>query len=162
MVQLASKVNKKSWRGKKLKSKGDGLLDSSPSAASVAKPAKSFGTVCFYCKEEGHWKRNCTKHQDDKAKSGSGTSNSGTLVVHVIDLYLSDSPSNTWVYDTGSVVHICNSMQGLVRHRSVKRGEVDIRVGNKVRVPALAVGTMQLQLPSGFMLNLIIVIMFLP
>ena len=112
------------------------------------------GIVCFYCKEEGHWKRNCDKYKADKARSGSGTSDSGTLVVHVIDIYLADSPSSSWVYDTGSVVHVCNSMQGLVRHRSVARGEVDIRVGNKARVAALAVGTMQLQLPSGFVLEL--------
>ena len=34
------------------------------------------------------------------------------------------------------------------------RGEVDIRVGNKARVAALEVGTMQLHLPSGFLMEL--------
>jgi hypothetical protein len=34
----------------------------------------------------------------------------------------------------------------------VKRGEVDFRVGNNARVAALTVGTMQLHLPSGFIL----------
>ena len=45
-------------------------------------------------------------------------------------------------------------MQGLVRTRRV--GEIDIRVGNKARVAALEVATMQLQLqlPSGFILEL--------
>jgi len=38
--------------------------------------------------------------------------------------------------------------------RSVERGEVDFRVGNNARVAALAVGTMQLHLPSGFILEL--------
>jgi hypothetical protein len=37
----------------------------------------------------------------------------------------------------------------------VKRGEVDFRVGNNARVVALTVGTMQLQLPLGFILELI-------
>ena len=82
------------------------------------------------------------------------TSTSGILVVHVIDVYLADAPNSSWVYDTGSVVHICNSMQGLVRTRSVARDEVDIRVRNKARVAALAVGTMQLYQPSGFILEL--------
>ena len=81
-------------------------------------------------------------------------SSSGTLVVYVIDIYLADVSSSSWVYDTGSVVHICNSMQGLSRTRNVARGEVDIRVGNKARVAALAVGTMQLNLPSGFVMEL--------
>ena len=43
------------------------------------------------------------------------TSDSGTLVCNVIDIYLADAPNSSWVYDTGSVIHICNSMQGLVR-----------------------------------------------
>ena len=45
-------------------------------------------------------------------------------------------------------------MQGLSRTRNVARGEVDIRIGNKARVAALAVGTMQLNLPSGFVMEL--------
>ena len=81
-------------------------------------------------------------------------SGKGTLVAYVIDIYLADIPSSSWVFDTGSVVHICNSMQGLVRTRRVAQGEIDIRVGNKARVAALEVGTMQLQLPSGFILEL--------
>ena len=80
MVQDTSKIKKKSWSKKKsAKSKGDGMLDPSPSAASATgKPAKSPSTVCFYCKEDGHGMRNCTKYMADKAKSGSVTSNSGT------------------------------------------------------------------------------------
>ena len=42
----------------------------------------------------------------------------------------------------------------MIRSRSVKRGEVDFRVGNNARVAALTVGTMQLHLPSGFILEL--------
>jgi hypothetical protein len=86
MVQGTSKI-KKSWLNKKAKSKGGSISDASPSAASVAQPAKSLGTVCFYCKEEGHWKRNCDKYHADKAKtSGSWTSDSCTVVVNVIDI----------------------------------------------------------------------------
>jgi hypothetical protein len=36
----------------------------------------------------------------------------------------------------------------------VARGEVDFRVGNNARVAALSVGTMQLHLPSGFIMEL--------
>jgi hypothetical protein len=45
-------------------------------------------------------------------------------------------------------------MQGMIRSRSVKRGEVDFSVGNNARVAALTVRTMQLHLPSGFILEL--------
>ena len=43
---------------------------------------------------------------------------------------------------------------GMTKSRSVERGEVDFRVGNNARVAAVAVGTMQLHLPSGFVLEL--------
>ena len=69
----------------------------------------------------------------------------------ILDIYLADPLNSSWVYDTGSVLHICNSLQGLVRTRSVARGEVEIRVGNKARVATLEV---QLHLPSGFLMEL--------
>ena len=43
---------------------------------------------------------------------------------------------------------------GKIKSRSVERGEVDFRVGNNARVAAMAVGTMQLHLPLGFVLEL--------
>ena len=111
-------------------------------------------TICFHCKETGHWKRNYNKWLASKGKSSGSTTSRGTLVVYVIDIYLADISNSSWVYDTRSIFHICNSMQGLKGHRDVARGEVDIRVGNKARIATLAVGTMQLNLPSGFVMEL--------
>jgi hypothetical protein len=42
----------------------------------------------------------------------------------------------------------------MIRSRSVERGEVDFRVGNNARAAALSVGTMQLHLPPGFILEM--------
>ena len=42
----------------------------------------------------------------------------------------------------------------MTKSRSVEREEVDFRVSNNARVDALAVGTMQLHLPSGFVMGL--------
>ena len=33
--------------------------------------------------------------------------------MHVIGVYLTNAHSSAWVFDTGSVAHICNSKQGL-------------------------------------------------
>jgi hypothetical protein len=52
------------------------------------------------------------------------------------------------------MIHINNSLQVLVRSRSVERGHVDTWVGNKARIVALEVGTMQLHLPSWFLMEL--------
>ena len=42
----------------------------------------------------------------------------------------------------------------MISSRSVERREVDFRVGNNARVAALNIGTMQLHLPSGFIMEL--------
>ena len=138
MVQNTAKF-KKSWSKKKAMANG---TDKAISAA-APKSGLDSGTVCFHYKETGHWKRNCSKWLAEHGKKAeSATSGKGTLVAYVIDIYLADTPSSSWVFDTGSVVHICNLMQGLVRTRRVAQGEIDIRVGNNARVAALEVGTM--------------------
>ncbi|KAK1649170.1 hypothetical protein QYE76_066975, partial [Lolium multiflorum] len=85
-------------------------------------------TVCYYCKEKGHWKRNCSKYLAD-LKSGL-IKKKGIFDIHVIDVYLTGSRSSAWVFDTGSVAHICNSKQELRNKRSLARDEVTMRVGN--------------------------------
>src|SRR3954469_6777595 len=88
MVQNKAKFKKSSWTKKKAKSGGKQAPDQVRSASSGTKPSPSAGSTCFYCKVDGHWKRNCSKYLADKAKSGGMTSDSGTLVCNVIDIYL--------------------------------------------------------------------------
>ena len=76
-------------------------------------------TECFYCKGTGHWKRNCPKYLADK-KDGKVKD---IFDIHVIDVYLTNARSSTWVFDTGSIAHICNSRQGLwIKQRLSKDG----------------------------------------
>jgi hypothetical protein len=35
----------------------------------------------------------------------------GIFYIHVIDVYLTTNRSSVWVFDIGSVAHICNSKQ---------------------------------------------------
>ena len=69
-------------------------------------------TECFYFKGTGHWKRNCPKYLAYKKDSKV---NKGIFDIHVIDVYLTNSCSSAWVFDTGSVAHILtrNSDYGL-------------------------------------------------
>ncbi|KAG8489272.1 hypothetical protein CXB51_017288 [Gossypium anomalum] len=100
---------------------------------------------CFHCGVTGHWKRNFPVYLEEiKKAKASGTS---ALGIYVIDINLSTTTS--WVLDTGCGSHICTSVQGLQRSRTLARGDVDLRVGNGARVAALTVGTYTLSLPSG-------------
>ena len=78
----------------------------------------------------------------------------GISDIHVIDVYLTGSRSSAWVFDTGSVAHICNSKQELQNKRSLARDEVTMRVENGSKVDVIAVGTLPLHLPSGLVLDL--------
>ena len=88
------------------------------------------------------------------ADKKSGKANKGICDIHVIDVYLTSTRSSTWVFDTGSVANICNSVQGLRNKRQLARDEVRMRVGNGSRVDVIAVGTLPLHMPSGLVINL--------
>jgi hypothetical protein len=44
--------------------------------------------------------------------------------VNVVDILLTDSYVNSWIFDTGSVGNICNTMQGIIRSRGVKEDKL--------------------------------------
>ena len=80
----------------------------------------------------------------------------GIFDIHVvIDVYLTNARSSAWVFDTGSLAHICNSKQGLRIKRRSAKDEVTMRVGNGSKVvDVIAVGTLPLHQPSGLVLDL--------
>ena len=94
-------------KGKNWKSRKGGKGYANPKT-NKSGPKPKPGVVCFYCKGDGNWKRNCTKYLADK-KAGKFATEKGICDVHVIDVYLTSARSYTWVFDTGSVAHIRNS-----------------------------------------------------
>ena len=98
---------KKKGKGKK----GNFKKNGKQVAAQVKKPKSGPKpeTECFYCKGTGHWKQNCPKYLAEKKECIV----KGIFDIHVIDVYLTNARSSACVFDTGSVVNICNSKQGL-------------------------------------------------
>ena len=84
-----------------------------------------------------------------KKNKDNMTTSSG---IHIIEVNLSTYDS--WVLDIGSGSHICTNVQGLKRSIILAKGEVDLWVGNGARVVALAIGTYDLNFPSGLVLSL--------
>ena len=76
-----------------------------------------------------------------------GNVNKGIFDIHVIDVFHANYRSSTWVFDTGSVSHICNSKQELRNKRRLGKDEVTMRVGNGSKVDVIVVGTLPLHLP---------------
>ena len=94
----------KKAKGKKGNFKKKGKRVTAPVKKPKAGPKPD--TECFYCKGNGHWKRNCPKYLADKK---AGNVNKGIFYIHVIDVYLTSARSSAWVFDTSSVANICNS-----------------------------------------------------
>jgi hypothetical protein len=136
------KNNKTAVKKKKMKAKGK--------AKKSSKAASKAEDKCYECGKAGHWKRNCNVYLE-KIKKAREPGPSG---VYIVEINLSSKNSLAWVLDTGCVSHICISMQGLKNPRRLAKGEVDLRVGNKAKVAALAVGTYEIQLPTGRILEL--------
>ena len=106
--------------------------------------------TCFHCGVKRHWKRNCKKYLNEKAQRKHGDAPG----IYMIDTYLSYRDSVSWVLDTGCTSHICNDSQRLTSKRKLRKGKVELRMGNDARVAAVGLGVVNLKLPSGDYLSL--------
>jgi gag-polypeptide of LTR copia-type/Zinc knuckle len=145
-VLTVSSAGKKIKKCSKHKSKGKGKEKAQVVTLSASKPKNVSNIKCFYCKKRGHWKRNCPQFLEDK-KNGNVHSSSGILVIKInLATFISD-----WVLDTGSCAHICSNVQAIKNKRLLGKGEMQLRIGNGASV---AVGDLDLHLPSGLILEL--------
>ena len=132
-------VNKTTSFKKKGKGKKGNFKKNGKQVATLVKNPKAGPkpeTECFYCKGNGHWKRNYRKYLADK---NDGKVNNGIFDIHVIDLYLTSVCSSPWVFDTGSVARISNSKQELQNEQRLVKGEVTMCVGSDSKVDKIAI-----------------------
>jgi hypothetical protein len=81
---------------------------------------------CMYCKEKGHYKKNCPEFLKYLLKNGN---NQVTFIDESLFLEFSTS---TWWFDSGVAIHVANSLQGLSIRRELAKGQRSIRVANGV------------------------------
>jgi len=120
--------------------KGNGKI---PPEADIKKVAK-----CFFCKKKGHMKKNFPEFQKWLEKKGKSIS----LVCYESNMVSVNI--NTWWIDSGSTIHIANSLQDMKNLRKPVGSEQSILLGNKLGSPQEAIGTCILTLSSGFILKL--------
>jgi transposase InsO family protein len=120
--------------------KGKGKV---PPQADIKKNSK-----CFFCKKKGHMKKECAKFQKWLADKGN------TISFVCYESNMVNVNINTWWIDSGSTIHISNSLQGLQNLRKPVGSEQSILSGNKMGSHVEAIGTCYLTLSSGFVLEL--------
>jgi hypothetical protein len=151
MMVQKEKKKRKQWTPPK--GKGKEKVSDEPSISKPKTKDKSSPSTdeeCFGCHKKGHWFRNY-KYMEEQKKKRSETSTSS---INVIEINIVVSSSDSWVFDTGSMIHTCKSLQGLSWTRSFTKDELDVCVGNGARVAAIAVETYHFLLPSGLVLEL--------
>ncbi|GJT02532.1 retrotransposon protein, putative, ty1-copia subclass [Tanacetum coccineum] len=116
-----------------------------PKPSAKEHPAKD--DTCHYCKEVGHWKRNCPVYLAEllkKKKQVGSTSFSGIFTIELFAF-----PNKSWVFDTGCATHVCITKQGFREARKLKQGALYLYVGNGVRAQVEAIGSYELVFPNG-------------
>nr|GEV72830.1 retrotransposon protein, putative, Ty1-copia subclass [Tanacetum cinerariifolium] len=112
--------------------------------------------TCHHCHVAGHWKRNCPLYLEElrknKDKAEHGAAALGNLFT--IELFNLTYKLNSWVYDTGCSIHVCNTLQGFKEKIKLSYGEQYLQVGNGAQAAVKAIRVFDLVLPSGLVLKL--------
>ena len=149
--KVAKKGNKKS-KSEKTQSAQKGKSGGNTSKGSK-KNSPSSDTECFYCHEKGHFKINCPKYKCDLDEGNVEKKRPKGMLVIELNLNLATSIQD-WVVDTGSCAHLVSNVQALRDRRSLQKGDVVLKVGNGSSISAVTVGSLDLHLSSGLVLNL--------
>ena len=75
---------------------------------------------CFFCKKQGHWKRNCPLYIGS-LDPNRPKKKQGNYMITPCNFFICDTTA--WVLDTRSPYHICNLIQGLQVSRRFDEGE---------------------------------------
>ena len=127
-------VSRKRAKGKKGNFKKNGKQVATPVKKPKAEPKPE--TECFYCKGNGHSKRNYPKYLADKSDAKV---NKGIFDIHVIDVYFTSVHSSPWVFDTGSVAKNSNSKPELQNEQKLVKGEVTMCVGSSSKIDMIII-----------------------
>jgi hypothetical protein len=78
---------------------------------------------------------------EEEKKKRSETSTSD---INVIEINIAVCASDSWVFDTRSMIYTYKSLQGLSLTRKFAKSKLDVSVGNGANIAAVAIGTFYL------------------
>ncbi|KAD5802269.1 hypothetical protein E3N88_13629 [Mikania micrantha] len=102
---------------------------------------------CKFCRKVGHKQKDCPDFKEWLAKSG----NHLNMIIESFNLNV---PTNTWWFDSGSMVHVTNSTQGFLTIRRLERNQRTLKLGDGKELSVAAVGTLELIMKTGLCIKL--------
>jgi hypothetical protein len=108
MIVQMEKKKRMCWtppKGKGKKNVSDEPSSSKPKTKGKSDPSPN--EECFHYYKKGHWFKNCKKYLEEQKKKGSEISASG---INIIEINITVSSSDSWIFDTGLMIHTCKSL----------------------------------------------------
>lgn len=121
--------------------------------------------ICYYCREEGHIRRNCPKLQADKGKEKDQPAQASTVSETLkdtafweVDALLaatsaSSAGESDWVLDSGCSVHMCIDRHSFTDYQAYDGGIV--KMANDSACNIVGSGTVKYRLSNGKRVNLL-------